>query len=265
MGKKSSVFLILMVIIHYFSCGPSMKQLENQTILPEIDVVQVKEYSEEALKLAQESKMDVQMLTTKITDVDSRLALMNEEVSNFSPAKLEELENRLAMLVEAFKELHEKVASIEVLPQITVKKKVSTKAVVFSATDPGKIITSSEYDQYQEALRTYDKRAYPEALKLFSDLLEKFPQGDYADRANYWIGECYYASAEYAKAVVAFTKVVDVQNSSKSDDAQLKLGLSYLRLGKSDLAGAEFKRLISRFPASEYVPRAQKYLAELRM
>ena len=33
-------------------CGSSLNQLESETLLPEIDVVQVKEYSEEALKLA---------------------------------------------------------------------------------------------------------------------------------------------------------------------------------------------------------------------
>jgi len=104
-------------------CGSSLKKMEGETLLPEIDVVQVKEYSEEALKLAQEAKIDVQMINTKISDIDNKLMVLTEEVSSVSLAKIEELENRLSLLIEAFKDLHEQMASIEVLPQVRVGKK----------------------------------------------------------------------------------------------------------------------------------------------
>jgi hypothetical protein len=51
---------ILTIVIYtglLIGCASSLNQAENETLLPEIDVVQVKEYSEEALKLAQEVKM----------------------------------------------------------------------------------------------------------------------------------------------------------------------------------------------------------------
>jgi tol-pal system protein YbgF len=236
--------------------------MEGETLLPEIDVVQVKEYSEEALKLAQEAKIDVQMINTKISDIDNKLMVLTEEVSSVSLAKIEELENRLSLLIEAFKDLHEQIAALQVHPQVRTGKK---KTAVFSPSDAAALVTSSEYDHYQSALRTYDKRAYDKARDMFEDLLKKFPDGEYRDKVQYWIGECYYAKGDYANAIASFNKVFNYKQTSKADDAQLKLGLSYLRMGKNDNAAEEFKRLISRYPASEYVPRAEKYLADIKM
>ena len=259
--KNGSILFLFMLMI---GCSSSVKNLENETLLPEIDVVQVKEDSEEALKLAQEAKIDVQMVNTKIAEVDNNLVLLGEKVAAVSTAKIEELENRLSLLTEAFKELYQKVAAIEVLPQIKISKPKSTKPALFSPTEAGTIITSSEYDIYQNALRLFDRRSYNEAKKLFTDLLKKYPKGSYADKSQYWIGETYYAQSDYAQAIKAFNLVHKYKNSSKSDDAQLKIALSYLRLGKNDLAIDEFKRLINRYPASEFVPRAEKYLSEIK-
>ena len=50
-GKKSAAENI------FYS---AMKQAEEKALLPEIDIVQLKENSDEALKLAQEAKLEVQ-------------------------------------------------------------------------------------------------------------------------------------------------------------------------------------------------------------
>ena len=69
-------------------CAASHQQLtNNEALLPEIDVVQVKEQSDEALKLAQEAKLDVEVVTNKLTETDNRLILLSEEVSSVSIAK----------------------------------------------------------------------------------------------------------------------------------------------------------------------------------
>lgn len=263
MEIRHRVHCILAVVIAgvLLGCGSSLNQLESETLLPEIDVVQVKEYSEEALKLAQEAKIDVQMINTKLADIDHRLVVLSEEVSSVSLAKIEELENRLSLLIEAFKDLHEQMAAIEILPQIRVGKK---RSATFSPSDAATLVTSSEYDHYQSALRTFDKRTYDKALDMFNDLLQKFKGGEYSDKAQYWVGECYYAKGDYANAIAAFNKVFEYKKTSKADDAQLKLGLCYLRMGKNDIAADEFKRLINRYPSSEYVARAEKYLAEIK-
>jgi len=244
-------------------CASTMNQSSAQALLPEIDVVQVKENSDEALKLAQEAKLDIEVINTKLTELDNRLVLLSEEVSAVSIAKIEELENRLSLLIEAYKDLQARMNAHEV--SVHGKPKAAGPAPSFAPSAGAPLLnTSSEYDDYHGALRVFNSRNYAQALKLFNETAQKYPQGSYADNCQYWIGETHYALGEYAAAVAAFGRVLKFENSSKADDAQLKIGLSYLKMGQAGTAKAELKKLIDRYPASEYVPRAQKYLADMK-
>lgn len=244
---------------------PKNKQVA-ETLLPEIDVVQVKENSEEALKIAQETKLDVDVLNNKATELDNKLIALTEDVSSVSVAKIEELENRLTLLVEAFKDLQAQVTALQNAPVQRPAKAPSPPApATFSPASASKVLTTStEYDTYQNALRVFNARNYDQALKIFSDIIKQYPQGSYTDNCYYWSGECSYAVRDYASAIASFKKVFDIKNSSKADAAQLKIGMCYMKMGQTGLAKTELKTLIDRYPASSYVTRAQKYLSELK-
>jgi tol-pal system protein YbgF len=248
----------------FFGCASTAKQVQDKALLPEIDIVQLKENSDEALKIAQEAKLDVQVVNSKLTEMDNRMVVLTEEVSNVSLAKIEEIENRLALLIEAYKDLQQQIASLEVLPGVRSKQgKPSGPPPTFSPSSASGLVTSSEYEAYQNALRVFNDREYDKAMKLFADLLEKYAGGAYAANSQYWIGECYFTQGKYAEAIAAFQKVFAYANTTKADDAQLKVGLAYLKMGQKQQAKEALNQLINRYPSSEYVPRAKKYLAEL--
>lgn len=249
-------------------CAGSMKQIQNEALLPEIDVIQVKENSDEALKLAQEAKLDVEVLSNKTTELDNKQIVLSEEISSVSAAKIEEIENRLSYLVEAFKDLQAQIKVLQAMPGYTPPKSVSRTArksdPTFSPSSAADLVTSSEYEVYQTALRTFNNRQYDQAIKLFDDMLNQYPSGQYADNACYWKGECFYALGDFASAIVSFRKVSEFKNSPKADDAQLKIGLSFLKMGQQGPAVEELKKLVDRYPGSEYVTRAKKYLDEIK-
>ena len=247
----------------YVGCASTRPQVGNEALLPEIDVIQVKEHSDEALKLAQEAKLDVEMVTNKLTETDNRLILLSEEVSSVSIAKIEEIENRLALLVEAYKDLQAQVTALASMPVRSAPVKKGPPPT-FSPAKTAPLLGSTEYDLYQSALRTFNNRSYDKAIELFNDVLKEYPKGEYADNSRYWIGECYYAKGDFASGVASFTHVFDIKNSSKADDAQFKIGLSYLKMGQPAMAREELRKLIDRYPASEYIDRAKKYLAEIK-
>ncbi len=257
--------LVLAVIPVVLSagCAPNLQQLESEALLPEIDIVQLKENSDEALKLAQEAKLNVQVVNTRLTELDNQLVVLSEEVSAVSLAKIEEIENRLALLIEAYKDLYEQVSALEVLPRVRSNPKKKAAPPTFSPSSAAALLTSTEYSEYNNALDLFDSGEYKTAIKEFGALLKKYPDGKYAGNAVYWIGECYYGLRDYANAVRAFERVLEKPTSPKSDDAQLKLGLSYLKMGQRANAGAELRKLIDRYPNSEYVPRSKKYLNTL--
>ena len=121
-------------------------------------------------------------------------------------------------------------------------------------------VGSSFKDKYNQALALYNSRRYKEAIRMFDDLLAMNQTNSLVDNCQYWKGECYYAQLDYNQAIIEFEKVFVYSNSNKYDDAQLKLGLCYTKLGNTDRARAEFEKVISNYPDSEYVQRAQYYL-----
>jgi len=130
-----------------------------------------------------------------------------------------------------------------------------------SATMP--TYTGDLREDYQNALSEYYNRNYKLAIQLFEELLARNPSTSLSDNCRYWIGESYYGLGNFNQAIIEFTKVFSFNKSNKIDDAQLKLGLCYWKLGDRERARQELERLISDYPNSEYVEKAQQFLSKL--
>ncbi|MCX7726133.1 MAG: tol-pal system protein YbgF [Chitinispirillaceae bacterium] len=260
---NNKIFILIVSSMLILSCAATRKHSNLETILPEIDVVSVKENSEEALKIAQETKLEIELLKKKIKETDKKISLLTEEMIGVSSAKIEEIENRLSLLVEAYKDLDAKITALQTQLQTTTQRK-GGKAATFSPASATPLLGSPEYDLYQTALKVFNNKNYEKAIELFNEVIGQFPQGDYTGNSRYWIGECYFALGNYASAITSFNHVFDFKNHPKSDDAQFKIALSYLKMGEEKLAREEFKKLISRYPSSEYVDKAKNYLEGLK-
>ncbi len=141
----------------------------------------------------------------------------------------------------------------------------NTRTVTDAAyTEPGIAWRSTNFDdRYKEAFTTYQTSKYEEAIRKFEALLNMDVKHKLSVNCQYWIGESYYGLGNYPEAVVAFEKVFSFEQDQKDDDAQLKLGICYLRMNDKDRAKLEFQKLVDAYPKSEYVNRAQSYLRQL--
>jgi TolA-binding protein len=239
---------------------------ESEAILPQIDVIKVKESSDEALRAANDLKREVAALNAQLTEIDNRILLLSEEVSRVSSAKIEELETRLALLTEAYKDLHVKLHAIDLIVRPAPKPEPPPpgRPPTFTATADGMIVASPEYDLFQNGLRLFNGRSFERALGMFTDCIAKFPDGEFRDRVRFWMGECYYQLGNMEQAIEEYRKVLTFQNSTKADAAQFQIALAHQKLGQTERARAEFRRLIERYPASSYVERSRRYLADLK-
>ncbi|MDW7678949.1 MAG: tetratricopeptide repeat protein [bacterium] len=125
-------------------------------------------------------------------------------------------------------------------------------------------ITGNFKQDYQLALEEYNRRNYKKAIQMFQDLLLIDRNNSLSDNCQYWIGESYYGLGNYNQAIIEFTKVFSFARSNKMDDAQLKLGLCYWRLGDNQRAIQELERLLTDYPDSEYQAKAQQFLSRLQ-
>jgi len=280
-------------------CASAPKIRTGDPSLPEIDVLQLKENSDEALKLAQENKLDLQSLESKVRELDGRISSLGDELSNLPTAKLDELGQQVALMTEQLHSLEERLAKgpagpapkkglatfapttldsadadLERAPasRVAAKGDSSAKAAPSKAAHgtagpkpaPRKPpATEVEAAIYKKAFDLYYGRDYADAIGRFEALLKQFPTSTYADNCYYWIGECMFAQGNFNKAIASFRKVFTFPETEKADDAQLKLGYCYLRLGDRKQAAEEFKKVVSLYPDSEYVERAKEELAKL--
>jgi tol-pal system protein YbgF len=134
----------------------------------------------------------------------------------------------------------------------------------FSPSSAASLLLSPEYDAYQTGLRFYSSRKFKQAIKAFEDMLKQFPNGKYADNAYYWLGECYYSLKEFSLALGFYEKVFLKEGSLKADDAQFKIGMTRLSMGKQNDAKMDLKKLVDRYPSSEYRERAVRMLKQLK-
>jgi tol-pal system protein YbgF len=102
------------------------------------------------------------------------------------------------------------------------------------------------------------------AERGFRDFVRRFPHHDYADNAQYWLGECFYDQKRYDKAAPEFKSVLARwPTGNKAPDAMLKLGFSLIALGDVDKGGRVLREVPATYPRTEAARLASERLAQL--
>jgi tol-pal system protein YbgF len=120
-------------------------------------------------------------------------------------------------------------------------------------------------EAYDRAFNLLKDGRYELAIASFKAYLETYPNADYADNAQYWLGEANYAQRRYDVALQEFNKVLDnYPKSSKRADAMLKMGFSYQELGKPEDAEAVLSNIVTMFPDTTAARLAKKRIQDIK-
>lgn len=117
---------------------------------------------------------------------------------------------------------------------------------------------------YSAALDQFMSRNYRAAINQFEALIAGGVSADLVDNCHYWIGESQYALGNYTDAINRFETVLGFPESAKKPYAQLMIGNAYSALGNTAAARDAYNAVISSYPASALVAKAQEKLARLR-
>lgn len=119
------------------------------------------------------------------------------------------------------------------------------------------------YDQAFQALK--DLR-YADAAEAFQSFLESYPNSEYADNAQYWLGESYYVTRNYDIALDAFQDLMDrYSDSPKVADALLKIGYTHYEMKQWDQARAALAQVQESYPDTTLARLAENRLRSMRM
>jgi tol-pal system protein YbgF len=118
-----------------------------------------------------------------------------------------------------------------------------------------------EKQQYQQAYEALRNGHNAQAIAEFNALLSKNPKGEYANNAQYWLGEAYRVNQDVDSARKAFNSVIEnYPGSSKVPDALLKLGTIETEQKNPAKAREYLTRVTLDFPSSTAARLAAKKL-----
>lgn len=136
------------------------------------------------------------------------------------------------------------------------------------------IDSKKEYDRIQDAYLNAGWSLYSAALQqkpelferanqLFTQLVEKYPDGKYKDQALFFQGESFYMQGKREEAVEAYSKLVaDFNDSKMRSDAMYALGVTHEELGNYDKAGETYDTFIQEFTENELYNEVRMRRAE---
>jgi tol-pal system protein YbgF len=179
---------------------------------------------------------------------------MNAEVK-----QLETLATNKDRAIDSLRaELEEKNYQYAAMQTAAGTRKITGKPLL--SADNGAMYNSEYGLAYQDALDDFYVRRFDSAIRKFQTLLQTNDRNELADNCQYWIGECYFAMGRYYEAIAEFQKVYAFAKSNKTPDAQLMIGLAFLKNGEKDMARSELNIVLSFDPRSASAQKAQRYL-----
>jgi tol-pal system protein YbgF len=201
-------------------------------------------------------------LAKRIDIMEKKLDLTREGAAASRAAtdtRLLEISQRLDVLDGKLDESGARVSQLSMKVD-TVKQKINTSDSTRAAT-PAK--TADPETMYQAAYSDIAAGRYVLARQSFQTLLKTYPDTEVADNAQYWIGESYYGTGDFANAIVEFQKVLD--NYPKGDKvpaAMFKMGLCQARLKQTAESQKTYRALIQKYPKSPEAALAKERLGQ---
>lgn len=117
--------------------------------------------------------------------------------------------------------------------------------------------------KFQSAVKKFSTAKYRDAIDQFEYLIYLNAEDSLADNCQYYLGECFLAQRKYTKAIIEFEKVFVFDNNDKAADAQMKLGMTFMKKGDTGQAKMEFDNLLAFYSDSEFARKARSYLKQL--
>lgn len=197
------------------------------------------------------------------TDLDKRLSssaapAVNEDDNTPPPAAVSSKSSTKAPAV--------KPAVVASTKKADVKTDVKPEAKVAAATPKaGAALNGAEEQQiYQTAYELIKAKKYSQAVTTLQEMLQKYPSGQFASNAHYWLGELYGLMGKNDQALAEFLTIVkNFPDSPRVADAQLKVGLIFAAQNQWPDAKLAFKKVSNKYPGTASAKLATEQLKQL--
>lgn len=120
-------------------------------------------------------------------------------------------------------------------------------------------------EAYAKAYSMFKSGQHEAAKEEFRKFLKAFPDSEYSDNAQFWIGECEYFQGRYEEAIIEYEAVIqNYPKGNKVPNALLKQALSFLKLDDKSSAKLLLQGVIKDYPNTTPAGVARKKLIDLK-
>jgi tol-pal system protein YbgF len=124
----------------------------------------------------------------------------------------------------------------------------------------------AEKQMYDNAFQALKELRYADAAEEFQAFLQRYPQSNLADNAQYWLGESFYVTRNYEIALEAFQELTGkFPQSLKVPDSLLKIGYTHYELKQWELARAALTQVQEQYPNTTVARLAENRLRSMRV
>ena len=248
--------------------APASAQNADQSVMANL-VIQIQELQDEVRNLRgqlEEQSRELGNLKRRqrdqYLDLDQRLS----DMRNSQPVTT----GGQPHVTDSFVQGGTKPAPTEDVPE--VRAPLSGGSTVTAITQPlaqsqtPASTAAEEKAAYDQAFQSLKDLRYADAAEKFQSFLDRYPNSEYSDNAQYWLGESYYVTRNYDIALTAFQELMDrYPDSPKVPDALLKMGYTHYELKQWDSARAALTQVQDSYPNTTLARLAESRLRGMRM
>ena len=269
--KQSTNCLVASLVLAIGFSAPAVAQMDDKKAMMDL-VIQIQQLQDEVRSLrgmVEEQGYQLESLSNRqrdqYLDLDQRLnGLRGSEpapmVSNDYPVT----SGTTAPAVSPQPPVREDAP--EVRPALDTPSSVS--AIATPDTQAREFAASPEAEKaaYDQGFQSLKDLKYADAAEQFTAFVQQYPNSEYADNAQYWLGESYYVTRNYDIALEAFQVLLrNYPNSPKVPDALLKIGYTHYELKQWDQARAALEQVQQQYPDTTLARLAGSRLRSMKL
>ena len=221
------------------------------------------------------SRIEQRLNALQVSPSSARIETLQSEIQSLR-AQVEQLMRQLQQIEAQQKTISSTIQADASTAKIARKniKPIATKTSGEESNSTGTNTTkkpaedlnvAEEQQFYQTAYGLIKAKKYNEAVNSLQTMLKKYPSGQFASNAHYWLGELYGLMSKNDQALFEFEKVVQsYPESPRIADAQLKVGLIYASQLKWTDAKSAFKKVINQHPGTASARLASEQLKQIK-
>jgi tol-pal system protein YbgF len=193
-----------------------------------------------------------------------------QPVSQSTDARLAELQTSMTELLERLDVLNARIAKLEsgggqAPSPVPAPVPQAGLPAPHRETTSQPLQTAQIADNYRKALMLYGQARYADARGAFQEVFSADPNGQLADNALFWIGETYFAAADYTNAMKYYNRVIsEFADQNKAPDAMFKMGLTFEKTSDLGMARRTFDDCIRKYPYSTAAASAKAELKRIK-